>query len=332
MSAPRVAVVVATYNRAAYLAELVGCLAAQTLGTDHFEVVIVDNGSTDHTPATLARLKASTPLAVTTLRVDTNRGPGGGRNAGAALTRAPIIAITDDDCLPIPGWLARLLTAFDDPNVVVAQGRVGPDPATADSMGPFDHTITVRGPTPFFETCNVAYRRDAFERAGGFDEHDPLLHPKSGRAFGEDALLGRAVLRDGTASRAFVDDAVVIHRCVSRTFGDALADQRQLRLFPGLARRTPLLRELFFGGVFLNPTSAAFDLALVGVLAAVALRQPWLLAAALPWLGRRGRTTSWFAGRNLTRWPRILVKYAVSDAVAFASLVEGSVRFRRLLL
>src|SRR4051794_20362988 len=121
----RAAVVVSTYNRAGYLRDLTKCLDAQTLPRDQFDVVIVDNGSTDETPT----------LGVTTLRLDENRGPGGGRNAGVARTDAPIVVFTDDDCLPSPNWLARLLPAFDDPDVVVAQGRVDPDRATRDDMG-----------------------------------------------------------------------------------------------------------------------------------------------------------------------------------------------------
>ena len=312
--------VVTTYNRAAYLPDLLACLAAQT--AKGCELVIVDNGSTDDTPALLER----TGESVTVVRLETNRGPGGGRNAGAAATRAPILAITDDDCLPHPQWLERLVAAFDDPHVVVAQGRVEPDAATKTQMGPFDHTISVEGPTPFFETCNVAYRRAAFDAVGGFDERDPLLHPASGRAFGEDALLGEAVLRRG-GRRAFVDDAVVVHRCIPRTFAQHLADQRQLRLFPALARRTPLLKSLFYGRVFLNRTSALFDLGLAGALTAIVLRHPMPLLAALPWASKRVRSTRWYGGG-----PRLFAKYAVSDGVTFWSLLIGSIRHRRLLL
>ncbi len=308
----RAAVVVTTYNRARYLPELVACLDAQTLPRHQFEVVIVDNGSTDDTAS----------LGLTTLRLDANRGPGGGRNAGVAASSAPLVVITDDDCLPTPTWLERLVSAFDEPEVVVAQGRVDPDPATKDQMGPFDHTISVRGPSPFFETANVAYRRDAFERAGGFDEDDAVLHPASGRAFGEDALLGATVLAGG-GRRVFVDDAVVHHRCVARTFAQHLADQRQLRLFPALMRRTPLLRP----GLFLNSTTALFDLAVLQVVLAVVFRQPLLMVLTLPWVVRRFRTT-WWAHGNL----RVFVKYAVSDAVTFWSLIRGSIQYRRVLL
>lgn len=299
----RAAVVVSTYNRAAYLRDLVKCLDAQTIPRDRFEIVIVDNGSTDETPS----------LGVTTLRLDENRGPGGGRNAGVAATNADIVVFTDDDCLPSPTWLEHLLPTFDDPDVVVVQGRVNPDPATRDQMGPFDHTISVHGETPFFETANVAYRRAAFDAVGGFRE-------QTGRAFGEDALLGAAVLERG-GKRAYVDVAVVVHRCIGRTFKQHLADQRQLRWFPSL----PLVRA-----GFLNRTTALFDLGVLGV--ALAGWTPFALVATIPWLARRLGNTRWYTGNDLARIPRIMAKYAVSDAVACASLVEGSVKNRRVLL
>jgi glycosyltransferase involved in cell wall biosynthesis len=293
----RAAVVISTYNRAQYLPDLLACLDAQTFRD--FELVLVDNGSAE-------------PSDLATLRLDANRGPGGGRNAGVAATDADVVVFTDDDCLPTPRWLEHLLAAFEDPDVVVAQGRVDPDPATKDQMGPFDHTISVHRPTPFFETANVAYRRDAFDAVGGFVE-------RGGRAFGEDALLGAAVLARG-GKHAYVDVAVVHHRCVPRTFKQHIADQRQLRWFPGLLAKRG----------FLNRTTALFDLGVVGVLVGARWRVAFVLA--LPWLARRLRVTRWYAGNDESRVPRILTKYAVSDAVAFASLVEGSVRSRRFLL
>ena len=292
----RAAVVVSTYNRAEYLSELRACLDAQTLRD--FEVVIVDNGSAEPVPATL--------------RLEQNRGPGGGRNAGVAATSAPIVVFTDDDCLPSPTWLEHLLPMFDDPDVVVVQGRVDPDPATREQMGPFDHTISVHGPTPFFETANVAYRREVFDAIGGFRE-------RTGRAFGEDALLGAAALAHG--ERAYVDVAVVVHRCIGRTFKQHLADRRQLRWFASL----PLVRA-----GFLNRTTMLFDLGVLG--AVLALRWRVALVLALPWFLRRLRTTRGYAGNDLGRMPRILAKYAVSDAVALASLLEGAVTNRRFLL
>src|SRR5580704_7146127 len=102
---PRIAAVVSTYRRPEFLAGLIAALNEQSLPLEEFEIVIVDNGSTDSTWSALCDLVRSAPtrMAVTTL--EANRGPGGGRNHAISLVRAPYLAITDDDCLPTSGWL-----------------------------------------------------------------------------------------------------------------------------------------------------------------------------------------------------------------------------------
>jgi cellulose synthase/poly-beta-1,6-N-acetylglucosamine synthase-like glycosyltransferase len=328
-SAPTIAALVSTFGRSGYLAELLAALEAQDLPRDELEVVIVDNGSADDTWEVVERLVAATPLRACGLRMDHNRGPAPGRNAGAAHVRAPLIAITDDDCLPTPTWLREVRAAFGG-GADVLQGVVVADPTGVDSMAPWDHTIWVTAPTPFFETCNVAYRRTAFERAGGFDEDDPLLHPASGRAFGEDACLAWEVQRTGGGA-TFAPRAVVHHRCIPSDYAHWLADQRQLEGFPGLARRSPLVARWLYRGVFLDRRSAQFDLAVGGVAVALARRQAWPLVAVAPWL-----RTRWGNARHRARSrrgaPAVLARLAWSDTIALAAMVRGSIRHRRMVL
>src|SRR5262245_61414849 len=104
-----VSVVVPTYRRAANLPRLVAALEAQTLPADRFEVVLVDNGSDDDTPAVLAELAASTRLHLVPLRIDVNEGPARARNAGWRASSAPLVAFTDDDCVPRPDWLEQVV-------------------------------------------------------------------------------------------------------------------------------------------------------------------------------------------------------------------------------
>jgi hypothetical protein len=246
------------------------------------------------------------------------------------------VAITDDDCLPTPGWARHLQTAFGG-GADIVQGTVVADPAGLAGMGPWDHTIWVTGPTPFFETCNVAYRRTAFDRAGGFDEDDPLLHPPSGRAFGEDACLAWEVQRTG-GTAAFSAQAVVHHRCIPSTYARWLADQRQLERFPGLARRSPLVARWLHLGLFLEPRSRRFDTALLGVVATVVAlvvtRSPWALLPLVlvgPWLRDRwGNSRHRVAGRRAA--VGVLARLAWSDAVGFVAMAKGSIRYRRVVL
>lgn len=328
---PAIALVVASYGRATFLPGLLTAIEAQDLPNERFEAVIVDNGSTDETWTVLRALVESAEIRILALRLDANRGPGAGRNAGASRVRAPLMAITDDDCLPTPTWLPRLCDAFAAaPEVDVVQGAVHADPASVASMGPWDHTKWIRHPTPFFETCNVAYRVAAFERVGGFDELDPLLHPASGRAFGEDACLAWEVQRRGGAA-AFAPDALVHHRCIPADYASWLADQRELAGFPGLARRSPLVARWLHRGVFLDRRSEQFDLAVVGIGLAAVSRRSLPLLAVLPWLRRRWRNAGSQA-RGAESVPAVLAQLAWSDTVALAALARGSIRHRRLVL
>lgn len=327
---PDVAVVVSTYDRVAYLAELVAALEAQSLPLDAFEVVVVDNGSGDGTWAALDRLVAGTRLRMVACRLPANRGPAGGRNAAARLVRAGYLAFTDDDCLPAAGWLEAVLGTFA-PGVDLVQGRVEPQPQSLPRLGIWGHTIWVTGATPFYETCNVAYRRSAFEAVGGFDEDDPLTARAHGRAFGEDACLAWQV-QEGGGKAAFAGHAVVEHRCTPGGFWDRLAEHRHLSGFPGLARRSPLVARSCWHRVFLTRRSAAFDLAVGAGVAGLVTRRPVLALGALPWLWLRWpEARAKGAGRRTTAGWRLL-QLAALDLTTLVSLVEGSVRHRRLML
>jgi glycosyltransferase involved in cell wall biosynthesis len=329
---PEIAVVVATHRRASFLGDLVSALEDQDLGRDRFEVVVVDDASGDETWPTLERLVQASPLRLDAVRLERNAGPAGARHAGVARTSAPLLAFTDDDCLPRPGWLAGLVAAFAaDPTVDVVQGRTEADPRVRHRQRPWDHTLWVTGPTPWFETCNVAYRRSAYDRVGGFDLDDPVLNPGGGSHFGEDVDLGARVLASG-GRRAFAEDAVVDHRVLPGTWRSWLAARRRLADFPALARRSAVVRDATWHGVFLDRSTAAFDLAAVGVVAAAAGRRAWPLVLALPWARSRWREARRWAGSDPVAAAGVGARLAAGDAVALAALVRGSVRHRRLLL
>lgn len=322
---PDVAVHVSTFGRAAFLPMLVERLEVQTLAAERFEVVIVDNGSTDHTWSVLGDLLARSALRLRVVRLPVNRGPAAARNVAVATSRAALLAFTDDDCLPTVGWLEELLAASDHADLV--QGRTEPDPSHA-SPGAWDRTIRIVEETPLFETCNIAYRRTAFEAAGGFDEHHAVATRAGGRAFGEDVLLGAAVTAGG-GRRAFAAGALVHHRYLPGSFAGHVREARNLAGFPALARETEVVADALWHKVFLTRRTASFDLAAAAALAALGLRRPVLLAACAPWVVQTLPLTREHGGRH----PAVrLLQLAVVDAVGAMSLLEGSVRHRRPVL
>jgi glycosyltransferase involved in cell wall biosynthesis len=316
---------VPTFERAAFLPTLVERLADQTIGTERFEVVIVDNGSRDDTWAVLSDLLARSPLRLRIVRVPVNRGPAAARNVAVAASRAPLLAFTDDDCLPTAKWLEEVVEASRDADVV--QGRTEPDPSQT-SPGAWDRTIRIVDETPLFETCNIAYWRTTFDEVGGFDEHHAIAARPGGRAFGEDVLLGDAVVARG-GRRAFAPEAIVHHRYLPGTFAGHVREMRNLAGFPALASETRVVADALWHRVFLTRRTASFDLAALAAMAALALRRPGLLAACTPWVVQTLPLTREHGGRHAAVR---LVQLALVDAVGAASLLEGSIRYRRLVL
>jgi glycosyltransferase involved in cell wall biosynthesis len=100
--APELSVVIPTHNRLDVLPEVLAALEAQR-GAPEFEVVVVDDGSTDGTGEWLAAYRSALPLRV--LRQE-NRGPAAARNRGVEVAAGARVAFLGDDTVPVEGWLA----------------------------------------------------------------------------------------------------------------------------------------------------------------------------------------------------------------------------------
>ena len=121
---PAASVVIPVLNGEATLGQLLAALKNQA-GAGAFEIIVVDNGSTDRTME-IARASGATVLQQPV------RGPSAARNLGLQHARAEILVFTDSDTIPSRRWLASLLAAFADPDVIIATGPIlGWKPATA---------------------------------------------------------------------------------------------------------------------------------------------------------------------------------------------------------
>ncbi|MGH9122386.1 MAG: glycosyltransferase, partial [Acidimicrobiales bacterium] len=120
---PEVSVVISSYRRPDRLERLLRSLAEQTMAAGSFEVLAVDNASEDGTGEVLDRLAAELPYKLLPLATFANRGPAPARNLGWHHSAAPLVAFTDDDCVPEPGWLEAGAAARQaDPRLGIVQG------------------------------------------------------------------------------------------------------------------------------------------------------------------------------------------------------------------
>jgi GT2 family glycosyltransferase len=331
MSAPAVSVVVATYNRSHLLDRLIAALESQQ-GPYPYEIVIVDDGSSDATPDVLRSLARRSTHDVRAIHLDTNRGPAAARNEGWRAARAPLIAFTDDDCVPQPEWLASLVRALANADIV--QGRTIANPGQ-ERHGVFAWTPEVDAVSGFFETCNIGYRRDVLDAAGGLDERFTSLggsnhHRYVAPIWGEDADLGWRAKAAG-ATVAFSSEAVVLHDMKGGGLRDRLAELPRRGGTVLMVKRHPAMRELFETRWFADPAHAYLLAALAGGIAAAANPRSfvrWLapIAPLMLWARRRG---VWYEKRL---WPRALPQWLLSDLVEIGVLARQSVRQRTFFL
>ena len=174
-------VVVPTYNRSDLLGRALSGLLDQTASPDSYEIVVVDDGSTDATPEAVARVGA--PEGRLRYFRQENKGPAAARNLGVREARGDIILFTGDDCLPDRHLVEEHLRSYDrEPDRdagVVGHVTWHPEIEVTPFMafletGPqfgFNHIRDPENvPVWCFYTANCSVRRHWIEEVGGFDE------------------------------------------------------------------------------------------------------------------------------------------------------------------
>ncbi len=192
----RISVVVATKDRAEYLDRALGSLGKQ-LAPPAFEVIVVDNGSTDATPLVVERARAHQTYEISYVYEERpNRSAA--RNRGIAAALGEVVLFCDDDVYVPPGFLAAHERAHGQARVVVS----GPI-LNVSSYDQRPKPTLANYSRAFFCTCNVSAPKAALDAAGGFDERFHL--------YGwEDTDFGIR-LRENGLRRRFAWDAYLWH-------------------------------------------------------------------------------------------------------------------------
>lgn len=231
VAGPLASIIICTYNRAECLRAAVDSAIAQRMPPGTFEVIVVDNGSTDGTrPMIRGYMDRVRYLHVP------EPGLSRARNAGWRAARAPIVAMLDDDAIADSDWLEMLLTAFETvhPTPICVGGRVSPlweAPRPAWLSDKLLGALTVADWSPvgkrigdltqeWLVGANLAVLKTELARHGGFPEE----LGRKGRALlsGEETYLQSRMLGEGAVlwyePRAHVGHRVSADRLTPRWF------------------------------------------------------------------------------------------------------------------
>ncbi|CAM2060581.1 glucosyl-dolichyl phosphate glucuronosyltransferase [Desulfovibrionales bacterium] len=201
-TSPKVTVVVCTHNRADYLVEALTSLVTQDALIRDFEIIVVDNNSTDATATIVASFVREYRHFQVIL--ESRQGLSHARNAGAAAASAPWVAYMDDDARALPGYISRLIavtaeTSFDCLGGVYLPLADGPRPhwyrrEYESNEGRF-LTLCEMPDGHFAEGMNMAFRKSALIAIGGFS---PAIGMNGRRvAYGEETLAQLRLLKQG---------------------------------------------------------------------------------------------------------------------------------------
>lgn len=324
----RVSVIIPTRNRAALLAEVLDSLEKQTMCPTCFEVIVVDNCSTDSTAEMMAERQRRGAIDLHYVRQTENRGQIHSRNVGASKARAPILAFTDSDCRTHPNWLESAVKALEsNPKAAIACGPVRDKPEQPVRF--FSLPIFANeGENLTYPACNIAYRKTVFDSVGGFDE-SAWVGDLAEKSYGDsDTDLAWKVKRQGHPV-AFVPEMLVYHEVWQVSPARWLWMQTLAFRIPGVFRQTPELRaHLLWHDPVLYRENAFLYLALAG--AAAAWVSPWFLALAAPHVLAclRGPVSL----RSIVKWPAMVALLTAQRVVLCSALMVGSFKFRTLII
>jgi GT2 family glycosyltransferase len=228
---PQVSVVVPTYLRPDLLERCLSALLRQTLPPEVYEIIICDDGPSQgvRDVVVAARTGFGDGPDIRYIPVEGTQGPAGARNQGWRAAQAPIVAFTDDDTIPAPGWLEGGLEAMSagaDAAVGRIQMPLPPRPTDVERDA-------ARLTEAEFVTANCFVRRDALKRVGGFDERFTL-------AWREDSDLHFSLLERGCLV-VKAPEALVVHPPRPAPFAASLGMQRKVMFDVLLYRKFPRL-------------------------------------------------------------------------------------------
>ena len=238
---PKVSVVIPVRNRPAGIRSCIDSLVALDYPRDRFEIIVVDDASTDETPSAVASYDRG---SVRLLAQAQHRGQSECRNVGARAGTGDVVAFIDSDCIADAAWLRTLVRDLEDSNVVASGGSVreaSPNgwlkryesSVSPLHMGETSARVMPGSQVEFLPSCNVAVRKQVFLEVGGFD---------ASLRFGEDVdlvwrLIERGEVRYRPAGVVWHEHRGRLGPFLLNRINYATAQAVFLSRFPGNRRR-----------------------------------------------------------------------------------------------
>lgn len=197
-------IIVPVYNTGRHLARCIAALQALDYPRDEYEILMVDNNSTDDSPAILRAAGGIRALR------EVKQGSYAARNRAAREATGRYLAFTDSDCMPRAGWLRAIEASFEDPKAQVVLGPRRPERdhllmrLLSEYETQKDRLVFSSDHTELYYgfTNNLAARRATFDQYGPFVE----------RPRGADTIFVRRVVNgEGCAAVTYSEDMVVHH-------------------------------------------------------------------------------------------------------------------------
>lgn len=231
----RASVVVPTYKRPDLLAQCLQALLAQDFAPSEYEIIIVDDAACEQTQQQILRCAEQARQYGHTVRylpmnTPHQHGPAAARNKGWRAAVGQVIAFTDDDCLPDPGWLKAGVSHLEHSAFVGATGRI----IVPLTNAPTDYEYNAAHlEHSLFVTANCFYCAETLQAVGGFDERFTA-------AWREDTDLF-FTLRTRNALLTTAPDALVVHPIRPARWGVSLQQQRKSMFNALLYKKHPHL-------------------------------------------------------------------------------------------
>ena len=171
-------IIIPTCNRPSQLSVCLESILNQTYPAEHFEVIVIDDGSKNPLEPVVSKFHDRLNL---TLLTQQNQGPASARNTGVAKARGRYLAFTDDDCAPAPDWLEKLEERFSSSSDLMIGGRT--INAITDNVYSTASQVLIsflyeyynadKNNARFLTSNNIAVPAESFRTFGGFDPKYP---------------------------------------------------------------------------------------------------------------------------------------------------------------